>query len=148
MSELAHGAGIWQSCPDQEVDFAIIGAGPAGIAAAVYAASEGLSTIVLDRIGPGGQVAGSLGNPTDVSQLAETLWDIPKNPDGSPGPPIRLTRDPELTPIKASDVTIGSVFHVMPENLKDSKHVLEDKAKAAVILMRLDPSQFADSDFR
>ena len=45
------------------------------------------------------QVAGSLGNPTDVSQLAETLWDIPKNPDGSPGPPIRLTRDPELTPI-------------------------------------------------
>ena len=55
-------------------------------------------------------------------------------------------RDPELTPIKASDVTIGSVFHVMPETLKDSTHVLEDKAKAAVILMRLDPSQFADDD--
>ena len=92
------------------------------------------------------QVAGSLGNPTEISQLAETLWDIPKNPDGSPGAPIRLTRDPELTPIKASDVTIGSVFHVMPETLKDSKHVLEDKAKAAVILMRLDPSQFADDE--
>jgi len=89
------------------------------------------------------QVAGSLGNPTEVSELAETLWDIPKNPDGSPGAPIRLARDPELTPIRASDVTIGSVFHVMPETLKDSKHVLEDKAKAAVILMRLDPSQFA-----
>jgi quinol---cytochrome c reductase iron-sulfur subunit len=92
------------------------------------------------------QVAGSLGNPTKVSELAETLWDIPKNSDGSPGAPIRLMRDPELTPIKASDVTIGSVFHVMPETLKDSTHVLEDKAKAAVILMRLDPSQFAADD--
>ena len=92
------------------------------------------------------QIAGSLGNPTTTSELAETIWDIPKNPDGSPGAPIRLMRDPELTPIKASDVTIGSVFHVMPETLKDSTHVLEDKAKAAVILMRLDPSQFADDD--
>src|SRR4029079_12001088 len=33
--------------------------GPAGIAAAVYAASEGLKTIVLDRMGPGGQASGS-----------------------------------------------------------------------------------------
>jgi ubiquinol-cytochrome c reductase iron-sulfur subunit len=92
------------------------------------------------------QIAGSLGNPTKISELAETIWDIPTNPDGSPGAPIRLMRDPELTPIKASDVTIGSVFHVMPETLKDSTHVLEDKAKAAVILMRLDPSQFAADD--
>ena len=59
LSQLAREAGIWQPCPDQEVEFAIIGAGPAGIAAAVYAASEGISTVVLDRIGPGGQVAGS-----------------------------------------------------------------------------------------
>jgi thioredoxin reductase (NADPH) len=41
------------------VDLAIIGAGPAGMTAAVYAASEGVSTIVLDRLGPGGQAAGS-----------------------------------------------------------------------------------------
>ncbi len=41
------------------VDLAIVGAGPAGMAAAVYAASEGVSTIVLDRLGPGGQAAGS-----------------------------------------------------------------------------------------
>ncbi len=92
------------------------------------------------------QIAGSLGNPTKVDELAHTIWDIKPNPDGSPGAPIRLMRDPELTPIKVSDVTIGSVFHVMPETLKDSTHVLEDKAKAAVILMRLDPSQFADDD--
>src|SRR5438067_10000774 len=40
-----------------EYDIAIVGAGPAGLAAAVYAASDGLSTIVLDRDVPGGQAA-------------------------------------------------------------------------------------------
>src|SRR5688572_14953368 len=57
--KLAQCAGIWRDCPADEVDLAVVGAGPAGIAAAVYAASEGLRTIVLDRVGPGGQVGGS-----------------------------------------------------------------------------------------
>jgi thioredoxin reductase (NADPH) len=38
-------------------DFAVIGAGPAGLAAAVYAASDGLSTIVCDQDVPGGQAS-------------------------------------------------------------------------------------------
>ena len=38
-------------------DFAVIGAGPVGLAAAVYAASDGLSTIVYDRDVPGGQAS-------------------------------------------------------------------------------------------
>jgi thioredoxin reductase (NADPH) len=38
-------------------DFVVIGAGPAGLAAAVYAASDGLSTIVFDRDVPGGQAS-------------------------------------------------------------------------------------------
>jgi thioredoxin reductase (NADPH) len=38
-------------------DFVVIGAGPAGLAAAVYAASDGLSTIVFDREVPGGQAS-------------------------------------------------------------------------------------------
>src|SRR6476661_944649 len=38
-------------------DFAVIGAGPAGLAAAVYAASDGLSTIVFDQDVPGGQAS-------------------------------------------------------------------------------------------
>jgi thioredoxin reductase (NADPH) len=41
----------------KQYDFAVIGAGPAGLAAAVYAASEGLSTIVCDRDVPGGQAS-------------------------------------------------------------------------------------------
>ncbi len=54
-------------------DLAIVGAGPAGLAAAVYGASEGLRTILLDRHGPGGQAGTSsrienyLGFPAGVS---------------------------------------------------------------------------------
>jgi thioredoxin reductase (NADPH) len=54
-------------------DVAIVGAGPAGLAAAVYGASEGLSTIVIDEDLPGGQAGTSsrirnyLGFPTGVS---------------------------------------------------------------------------------
>lgn len=59
IKQLARCAGISRPCPDRVFDLAIVGAGPAGMAAAVYAASEGLSTVVLDRLGPGGQAGGS-----------------------------------------------------------------------------------------
>jgi thioredoxin reductase (NADPH) len=59
LQELAHRAGVWRHCPTEAVDLAVIGAGPAGMAAAVYAASENVSTVVLDQLGPGGQAAGS-----------------------------------------------------------------------------------------
>jgi thioredoxin reductase (NADPH) len=56
-----------------ECDLAIVGAGPAGLAAAVYGASEGLSTVVIDEGLPGGQAGTSsrirnyLGFPTGLS---------------------------------------------------------------------------------
>ncbi len=62
-----------ESNPAQIYDVAIIGAGPAGLATAVYAASEGLSTIVIEGLAPGGQAGTSsrienyLGFPTGVS---------------------------------------------------------------------------------
>jgi thioredoxin reductase (NADPH) len=59
LRELAENIGVWRHCPTAKTDLAIVGAGPAGMTAAVYAASEGLSTVVLDRLGPGGQAAGS-----------------------------------------------------------------------------------------
>ena len=59
LRELAQQAGVWQPCTTDAVDLAIIGAGPAGMTAAVYASSEGVSTVVIDRLGPGGQAGGS-----------------------------------------------------------------------------------------
>jgi len=59
LREIARNAGVWRDCPTDPVDLVIVGAGPAGIAAAVYAASEGVSTVVLDRLGPGGQAGAS-----------------------------------------------------------------------------------------
>lgn len=66
--------------PDQldgrEVDVVVIGAGPAGLAAAVYAASEGLSVIVVDAKAPGGQAGSSskienyFGFPTGITGQA------------------------------------------------------------------------------
>ncbi|TPG21807.1 thioredoxin reductase [Sphingomonas koreensis] len=62
--------------PDKLYDVAIVGAGPAGLAAAVYAASEGLSAVVLDERAMGGQAGASarienyLGFPTGISGQA------------------------------------------------------------------------------
>jgi ubiquinol-cytochrome c reductase iron-sulfur subunit len=53
---------------------------------------------------------------------------------------LRLVSDRIYTPIKAEDVTIGSVFHVMPEGIEKVEHELEERAKSAVLLMRLDPA--------
>ncbi|HET7085318.1 MAG TPA: FAD-dependent oxidoreductase [Rhizomicrobium sp.] len=76
-SELARCIGLLRSIdPGVIYDTAIIGAGPAGLAAAVYAASEGLSTLVLDCRSFGGQAGASarienyLGFPTGISGLA------------------------------------------------------------------------------
>ncbi|TIO52140.1 MAG: cyclic nucleotide-binding domain-containing protein [Mesorhizobium sp.] len=76
-AELASCLGIVPEIDPQKVyDIAIIGAGPAGLAAAVYAASEGLSTIVLDDRAMGGQAGASarienyLGFPTGISGQA------------------------------------------------------------------------------
>ena len=75
--ELAGCIGLVQPIdPTRVYDVAIIGAGPSGLAAAVYAASEGLSVIVLDARGFGGQAGASarienyLGFPTGITGMA------------------------------------------------------------------------------
>ena len=49
--------GGYRAAKRKHYDFVVIGAGPAGLAAAVYAASDGLSTLVCDRDVPGGQAS-------------------------------------------------------------------------------------------
>ncbi|ODT85690.1 MAG: thioredoxin reductase [Nitrosomonadales bacterium SCN 54-20] len=75
--ELAHRLGLYiELSADHIYDVAIVGAGPAGLAAAVYAASEGLSVLVLDAHAFGGQAGASarienyLGFPTGISGQA------------------------------------------------------------------------------
>lgn len=76
-NELARCLGLLRRVDETKIyDVAIVGSGPAGLAAAVYAASEGLSTIVLDCRAFGGQAGASarienyLGFPTGISGLA------------------------------------------------------------------------------
>lgn len=59
LTELAKHLGLRREVCRTEYDLAIIGAGPAGLAAAVYAASEGLKTLLIDPVGPGGQAGSS-----------------------------------------------------------------------------------------
>jgi thioredoxin reductase (NADPH) len=79
ISALADELGITELPDPQTIyDVAVVGAGPSGLAAAVYAASEGLSTLVIESTAPGGQAGTSskienyLGFPTGISgqQLA------------------------------------------------------------------------------
>jgi thioredoxin reductase (NADPH) len=78
LREVAREAGLLRSLADEDVgeilcDLVIVGAGPAGLAAAVYAASEGLKTVVLESYAPGGQAGASslienfFGFPTGIS---------------------------------------------------------------------------------
>lgn len=54
---------------------------------------------------------------------------------------VRLVRDPQDTPIKATDVKIGEVYQVIPAGIKGEPHFLEHKAKSAVLLIRLEPEK-------
>jgi thioredoxin reductase (NADPH) len=71
--DVANRFGLQTSPRWGEYDVAIVGGGPAGLAAAVYGASEGLRTIVVEREAPGGQAGTSsrienyLGFPSGVS---------------------------------------------------------------------------------
>jgi len=71
--ELADRIGIRRPVEQTLYDLIVVGAGPAGLAAAVYGASEGLRTLVLDSTAPGGQAGTSmrienyLGFPTGIT---------------------------------------------------------------------------------
>jgi ubiquinol-cytochrome c reductase iron-sulfur subunit len=83
-------------------------------------------------------LVGNLGGDWDVSKLRHTAWRAGR----------RLAIDPTDVPIRASDVTIGSIFSVMPQGLPDEPHYLEEKAKAVVILVRLDPRELKEPEDR
>jgi thioredoxin reductase (NADPH) len=107
--ELAEALGLtYQPVHGRLFDVAVVGAGPAGLAAAVYAASEGLDAIVLDAAGPGGQAGASslienyLGFPSGIS--GRELTDRAAAQAQKFG--VRIT-----SPCAAGSLIIGSEFH-------------------------------------
>jgi thioredoxin reductase (NADPH) len=81
--EIAEATGTSMDLEREDFDIVIVGAGPAGLSAAVYGASEGLRTLVIDEGGIGGQATSSslirnyLGFPRGISggQLAEQAYE-------------------------------------------------------------------------
>ncbi len=73
VKQVADELGLRAKVDQRTFDIAVLGAGPAGLASAVYASSEGLSTLVIERFAPGGQAGTSarienyLGFPTGLS---------------------------------------------------------------------------------
>jgi len=71
--ELAKRVGLRTQAAEEFYDMIVLGAGPAGLAAAVYGASEGLRTLVIEPIAPGGQAGSSsrienyLGFPSGIT---------------------------------------------------------------------------------
>jgi thioredoxin reductase (NADPH) len=73
VTSVADELGLRAQVDGQDFDVVVLGGGPAGLAAAVYASSEGLSTLVVERFAPGGQAGTSarienyLGFPTGLT---------------------------------------------------------------------------------
>lgn len=81
---------------------------------------------------------GNIGGNWNVSTFKHTMW--------KKG--LRLTTDPSGRPIRAADVTIGSVVHVIPDGLDKAANPMDEKAKAIVLLIRLDPRDLHEADDR
>jgi thioredoxin reductase (NADPH) len=95
-AELAARVGLHAAPDDERYDVVIIGAGPAGLTAAVNAASEGLRTLVIERHAPGGQAGTSA-----------RIENYPGFPQGITGSELaRLTHDQAVR--LGAEIVVGS----------------------------------------
>jgi ubiquinol-cytochrome c reductase iron-sulfur subunit len=76
--------------------------------------------------------------PLPGAALTATAW--------KPG--RRLVTDPVGDPIRAADVRIGEVIHVLPEGIDEMPHPLDEKAKATTIVIRLEPDELKEDPAR
>ncbi|WP_380168620.1 Rieske 2Fe-2S domain-containing protein [Jannaschia sp. R86511] len=72
--------------------------------------------------------------PNPEGALAETIW----------AADTYLVTDPTGNRVRAADMSVGEVVHVQPEGIEESSHFLDEKAKAAVLLIRLEPEELAE----
>ncbi|MCE6987824.1 response regulator [Dyadobacter sp. CY323] len=110
--DIASRIGLNAKTKQQIYDVVIIGAGPAGLAASVYGASEGLSTLLIERKAPGGQAG--------TSSRIENYLGFPSGLSGA-----------ELTRRALTQTTRFGTEVVSPQIVKEIK--LKDKYKTIVL---------------
>jgi len=120
----ALGIGL-ELAPREEVDLVVVGAGPAGLAAAVYGASEGLETLVVESTALGGQAG--------TSRLIENYLGFPAGISGSELTTRAVTQARKFnartaTPYRALSLEPGADRHVL--RLEDDREI----AARAVLL--------------
>jgi ubiquinol-cytochrome c reductase iron-sulfur subunit len=76
--------------------------------------------------------------PLPGAKLTHTAWRGGK----------RVMTDPQGNPVRAADIRIGEVVHVLPEGIEDMEHVLDEKAKATAIVIRLEPDELKEDPAR
>jgi len=136
--ELRHGTRGTEATREKAVEVFRLGNEESGIGRRSLIRNSLIGALVLTPI-PAVALFRDLAPTADpVPLLQHTMWK-----KGT-----RLTRDPDGTPILAADVTLGSAFHVIPEGLIDREDALEQKAKAAVLLMRLNVPDLHVSEAR
>jgi thioredoxin reductase (NADPH) len=120
----ALGIGL-ELAPREEVDLLVVGAGPAGLGAAVYGASEGLDTLVIESTGLGGQAG--------TSRRIENYLGFPAGLSGSELTSRAVTQARKFnarlaTPYRALSLELGDGRHIV--RLEDDREVA---ARAVVI---------------
>jgi thioredoxin reductase (NADPH) len=119
IQELARTLALGVTSPVDFHDLVIVGAGPAGLAAAVYGSSEGLSTIVVEAEAPGGQAGSSsrienyLGFPAGVagSELARRALAQARRFGATVATPRRAVRVSRDDPYRVVELDDGGVLH-------------------------------------
>lgn len=129
-SELAGKLGLATQARQEMYDVAIIGAGPAGLAAAVYGGSEGLKTLLIERRAPGGQAG--------TSSRIENYLGFPKGLSGADLTHRALTQATRLGAEFLSSQGVSSIEvenNYKKLNFNDGAHVY---AKSVIIATGVD----------
>lgn len=141
LTEIASKLGLNVKASEELYDVIIVGAGPAGLAAAVYGGSEGLKTLLIDRKAPGGQAG--------TSSRIENYLGFPKGLSGSDLARRAITQATRfgiefLSPVEVTNISIQGSYKII--TLSDGSEL---RSKAVVIATGVDyrklPNEGIDS---
>jgi ubiquinol-cytochrome c reductase iron-sulfur subunit len=136
--ELRHGTRGSEATRDKAVEVFTLGNEESGIGRRSLIRNSLLGALALTPV-PAVVLFRDLAPAAEPNELLRhTMWDKG----------VRLTRDPDGTPIRAADVVYGAAVHVIPDGLLDKHDLLEQKAKASVLVMRLRPDEIVEEESR